>query len=73
VLKKNKLKKNYCTSILASQSFSSSSFVVSVVTCLGGSGNVADTSDSIGGSGVGEASTFIWSEGGSIGATGSIA
>jgi hypothetical protein len=52
-IKKNN-KKNYCASILASQSLSSVlSFEVSVVTCWGGSRNVGAASASTGASGTG--------------------
>ena len=52
ILKHKKNEKNYCASILASQSLSLLSFDVSAVTCWGGSGIVGNASDSVGGSGI---------------------
>ena len=58
---KNRLK-NYCASILASQSLSLLSFEVSDVTCWGGCGIANVTSESVGGSGIGRASVAMGSD-----------
>jgi hypothetical protein len=78
-VEKKKNKKNYCASILASQSLSSVlSLEVSGVTCLGGSGNVVAASASTGASGiVGNASSSLGESkveviGAFIGASGSM-